>query len=86
MSLYNIQYYKSNIFLQHLDKVFKQRELQQKLVDARLEQAQAHMKEVDEKHKREKDFVSFFNNLVRLCKCDLTYFPTFLNNFIWMAL
>lgn len=52
------QYY-PNIVLQHLDKMFKQRELQQKLVDARLEQAQEYIKEAEEKHKREKDFVSF---------------------------
>ncbi|XP_018422833.1 PREDICTED: beta-taxilin [Nanorana parkeri] len=42
---------------ENLDKMFKQRELQQKLVDARLEQAQEHMKESEEKHKREKDFL-----------------------------
>ncbi|KAM5163730.1 beta-taxilin [Mantella aurantiaca] len=42
---------------EHLEKIFKQRELQQKLVDARLEQAQEHIKEAEEKHKREKDFL-----------------------------
>ncbi|XP_073483492.1 beta-taxilin [Aquarana catesbeiana] len=42
---------------EHLDKMFKQRELQQKLVDARLEQAQEYIKEAEEKHKREKDFL-----------------------------
>ncbi|XP_077342869.1 beta-taxilin [Lithobates pipiens] len=42
---------------EHLDKMFKQRELQQKLVDARLEQAQEYIKETEEKHKREKDFL-----------------------------
>ncbi|XP_072265091.1 beta-taxilin [Pyxicephalus adspersus] len=42
---------------EHLEKIFKQKELQQKLVDARLEQAQEHMKQVEEKHTREKDFL-----------------------------
>ncbi|KAG8444405.1 hypothetical protein GDO86_009552 [Hymenochirus boettgeri] len=42
---------------EHLDKVFKERDLQQKLVDARLEQAQEKMKESEEKHIREKDFL-----------------------------
>ncbi|KAG8582937.1 hypothetical protein GDO81_008227, partial [Engystomops pustulosus] len=42
---------------EHLDQIFKQRELQQKLVDARLEQAQGLMKESEEKHKREKEFL-----------------------------
>ena len=36
------------IFPQHLDKIFKHRELQQKLVDAKLEQAQEMMKEAEE--------------------------------------
>lgn len=45
------------IFAQHLDKIFKHRELQQKLVDAKLEQAQEMMKEAEEQHKREKEYV-----------------------------
>lgn len=44
-------------FPQHLDKIFKHRELQQKLVDAKLEQAQEMMKEAEERHKREKEYV-----------------------------
>ncbi|XP_041418773.1 beta-taxilin isoform X3 [Xenopus laevis] len=43
---------------EHLDKVFKQRDLQQKLVDTRLEQAQEMMKEAEAKHNREKDFMT----------------------------
>ncbi|XP_075059217.1 beta-taxilin [Mixophyes fleayi] len=42
---------------EHLDQMFKQRDLQHKLVDARLEQAQEQMKEAEEKHTREKDFL-----------------------------
>ncbi|XP_069464215.1 beta-taxilin [Ambystoma mexicanum] len=42
---------------EHLDKVFKHRDLQQKLVDARVEQAQQLMKEAEERHTREKDYL-----------------------------
>ncbi|XP_029452319.1 beta-taxilin isoform X2 [Rhinatrema bivittatum] len=42
---------------EHLDKIFKHRDLQQKLVDARLEQAQELMKEAEERHQREKDYL-----------------------------
>lgn len=44
--------------LQHIDKVFKHKELQQQLVDAKLQQAQEMLKEAEERHQREKDFVS----------------------------
>lgn len=46
------------IFLQHLDKIFKHRELQQKLVDAKLEQSQEMMKEAEERHQKEKEYVT----------------------------
>ncbi|ELW64182.1 Beta-taxilin [Tupaia chinensis] len=42
---------------EHLDKIFKHRELQQKLVDAKLEQAQEMMKEAEERHTREKEYL-----------------------------
>ncbi|XP_008820355.1 beta-taxilin [Nannospalax galili] len=42
---------------EHLDKIFKHRDLQQKLVDAKLEQAQEMMKEAEEQHKREKEYL-----------------------------
>ncbi|XP_029801372.1 beta-taxilin isoform X2 [Suricata suricatta] len=42
---------------EHLDKIFKHRELQQKLVDAKLEQAQEMMKEAEERHQREKEYL-----------------------------
>ncbi|XP_048210150.1 beta-taxilin [Perognathus longimembris pacificus] len=42
---------------EHLDKIFKHRELQQKLVDAKLEQAQELMKEAEERHSREKEYL-----------------------------
>ncbi|XP_006643004.1 beta-taxilin isoform X1 [Lepisosteus oculatus] len=42
---------------EHLDKIFKHRDLQQKLVDAKLEQAQMQMKEAEERHAREKEYL-----------------------------
>ncbi|CAI5770204.1 beta-taxilin isoform X2 [Podarcis lilfordi] len=42
---------------EHLDKIFKHRELQQKLVDAKLEQSQEVMKEAEERHQREKEYL-----------------------------
>ncbi|XP_060096259.1 beta-taxilin [Heteronotia binoei] len=42
---------------EHLDKIFKHRELQQKLVDAKLEQSQELMKEAEERHQREKEYL-----------------------------
>ncbi|KAM8791901.1 beta-taxilin [Rhynchonycteris naso] len=42
---------------EHLDKIFKHRELQQKLVDAKLEQAQEMMKDAEERHTREKEYL-----------------------------
>lgn len=44
--------------LQSLEKIFKHRDLQQKLADAKLEQADVLLKEAEEKHKREKEYVS----------------------------
>ncbi|XP_010010206.1 PREDICTED: beta-taxilin-like, partial [Nestor notabilis] len=41
----------------HLDKIFKHRELQQKLVDAKLEQSQEMMKEAEERHQKEKEYL-----------------------------
>lgn len=38
--------------------MFKHKELQQQLVDAKLQQAQEMLKEAEERHQREKDFVS----------------------------
>lgn len=42
---------------QHIDKVFKHKDLQHQLVDAKLQQAQEMLKEAEERHQREKDFV-----------------------------
>jgi len=42
---------------QHIDKVVKHKDLQQQLVDAKLHQAQELLKESEERHEREKDFV-----------------------------
>uniref|UniRef100_A0A8C1EKJ0 Taxilin alpha n=1 Tax=Cyprinus carpio carpio TaxID=630221 RepID=A0A8C1EKJ0_CYPCA len=42
---------------EHIDKVFKQKDLQQQLVDAKLHQAQALLKASEERHLKEKDFL-----------------------------
>lgn len=42
---------------QHIEKVVKQKDLQQQLVDAKLHQAQELLKESEERHDREKEFV-----------------------------
>ncbi|EGW02128.1 Gamma-taxilin [Cricetulus griseus] len=41
---------------EHIDKVFKHKELQQQLVDAKLQQTTQLIKEADEKHQREREF------------------------------
>uniref|UniRef100_A0A3P8Z6S9 Taxilin beta a n=1 Tax=Esox lucius TaxID=8010 RepID=A0A3P8Z6S9_ESOLU len=40
-----------------LEKIFKHRDLQQKLIEAKLEQANAQLQEAEEKHKREKEYL-----------------------------
>nr|XP_009480937.1 PREDICTED: beta-taxilin-like [Pelecanus crispus] len=45
---------------EHLDKIFKHRELQQKLVDAKLEQSQEMMKEAEERHQKEKEYAAWY--------------------------
>ncbi|XP_078251025.1 alpha-taxilin-like isoform X2 [Rhinoraja longicauda] len=42
---------------QHIDKVFKHKDLQQQLIDAKLQQAQELLKEAEEKHQKEKDYL-----------------------------
>ncbi|NXU75933.1 TXLNG protein, partial [Oreotrochilus melanogaster] len=42
---------------EHIDKVFKHKELQQQLVDAKLQQTTQLIKEAEEKHQREREFV-----------------------------
>ncbi|XP_045646639.1 gamma-taxilin-like isoform X3 [Ursus americanus] len=42
---------------EHIDKVFKHKELQQQLVDARLQQTTQLIEEADEKHQREREFL-----------------------------
>lgn len=46
------------LFTQHIDKVFKHKELQQQLVDAKLQRTAELMREVEEKQQREREFVS----------------------------
>lgn len=43
---------------QHIDKVVKQKDLQQQLVDAKLHQAQELLKDSEDRHDREKEFVT----------------------------
>lgn len=43
---------------QNIDKVFKHKELQQQLMDTKLQRITEMMKEVEEKQQRERDFVS----------------------------
>lgn len=45
-------------FPQHIDKVFRHKELQQQLVDAKLQRTTELMRETEEKHQREREFVS----------------------------
>lgn len=47
--------------LQSLEKISQHRELQHKLTEARLQQANALLAEAEEKHKREKEYVSKTN-------------------------
>nr|XP_033805302.1 gamma-taxilin [Geotrypetes seraphini]XP_033805303.1 gamma-taxilin [Geotrypetes seraphini]XP_033805304.1 gamma-taxilin [Geotrypetes seraphini] len=42
---------------EHIDKAFKHKELQQQLVDAKLQQTTQLMKEAEEKHQREREFL-----------------------------
>ncbi|XP_056128665.1 alpha-taxilin [Rhinichthys klamathensis goyatoka] len=42
---------------EHIDKVFKHKDLQQQLVDAKLNQAQALLKDSEGRHQKEKDFL-----------------------------
>jgi len=44
--------------LQHIDKVFKHKELQQQLMDAKLQRITELTREVEEKQRREREFVS----------------------------
>uniref|UniRef100_A0A8C8IXX1 Beta-taxilin n=1 Tax=Oncorhynchus tshawytscha TaxID=74940 RepID=A0A8C8IXX1_ONCTS len=44
-----------------LEKIFKHHDLQQKLSDAKLEQAHAQLQEADEKHKREKEYLVLYS-------------------------
>lgn len=45
-------------FWQNIEKVFKHKELQQQLMDTKLQRITDMMKEVEEKQQRERDFVS----------------------------
>nr|DBA33432.1 TPA: hypothetical protein GDO54_001118 [Pyxicephalus adspersus] len=45
---------------EHIDKVFKHKELQQQLIDAKLQQTTQLMKEAEERHQRERDFLSLY--------------------------
>ncbi|XP_036162016.1 gamma-taxilin isoform X8 [Myotis myotis] len=45
---------------EHIDKVFKHKEVQQQLVDVKLHQTSQLIKEADEKHQREREFLSLY--------------------------
>lgn len=47
------------IVLQNLEKVFKHRDLKEKLLETKLAQANMMLKEAEEKHKLQKEHVSF---------------------------
>lgn len=44
--------------VQHIDKMFKHKELQQQLMDTKLQRITEMMKEVEEKQQKERDLVS----------------------------
>ena len=48
-------------FLQHIEKVFKHKELEQQLVDAKLAQANLQMTEQKERDLKEKQIVSAYS-------------------------
>lgn len=48
---------------QHIDKMFKHKELQQQLVDTKLQRITEMMKEVEEKQQKERDLVSLASTL-----------------------
>lgn len=52
--MYNI----SMCFTQTLEKIFTQNNIKQQLSDAKLEEANLRLKEAEEKHQREKEYVS----------------------------
>ncbi|RXM30906.1 Beta-taxilin [Acipenser ruthenus] len=45
---------------EHLNKIFKHRDLQQQLVDAKLEQANVMLKEAEDCHQREKEYLTLY--------------------------
>lgn len=57
------------VFTQHIDKVFKHKELQQQLVDAKLQRTAELMREVEEKQQREREFVSILVIILILFLC-----------------
>ncbi|XP_060703109.1 alpha-taxilin-like [Hemiscyllium ocellatum] len=42
---------------EHIDKVFKHKDLQQQLIDAKLQQAQELLKDAEERHQKEKEYL-----------------------------
>lgn len=57
------------VFTQHIDKVFKHKELQQQLVDVKLQRTAELMREVEEKQQREREFVSILVIILILFLC-----------------
>lgn len=52
---------------QHIDKMFKHKELQQQLMDTKLQRITEMMKEVEEKQQKERDLVSLSSILKQAC-------------------
>lgn len=68
---YSVRNNQQKTLLQHIDKVFKHKDLQQQLVDAKLRQAQELLNDSEDRHKKEKEFVrcSLFITLTLQIPC-----------------
>lgn len=56
--LFRVRGPKATSLLQSLEKISKHQELQLQLAEAKLQQANALLAEAEDKHKREKEYVS----------------------------
>lgn len=70
---------------QHIDKVVKQKDLQQQLVDAKLHQAQELLKDSEDRHDREKEFVmsTSVQRKPSVWSWTLTFYPFLLWSSCW---
>lgn len=65
----------SSSSLQSLEKINKRRDLQQQLTEAKLQQADALLADAQEKHKREKEYVSLAAQELSTCVRDVSLAP-----------